>query len=327
MRFVRNSTRALVLALGIGCLSPQVALAEDYPAKSIKLSVGFPAGQMTDLLTRVLAERLSKSLGETVVVENKPGQGGSIALGQLARAKPDGYELMLSPTAALVINPALYKSVSYNTLKEFSPIAKVAEVPFVLVANADMPFDDVQGLIEYARKNPGQLTFSSPGNGTLPHLGMALFQKQTGVSMTHIPYKGSPRAMIDLASGRVNIGFDTEVVTKPFVEGKKMKVLAVTGDERLDSMPDVPTVKESGVSNFELVAWFGIVAPKGTSQHVVSLINRKVKEAAQDEEFVSLLSTTGARPSASSPEEFAQLLASEHTKWEAIVKDSAATVD
>ncbi|MYN14206.1 tripartite tricarboxylate transporter substrate binding protein [Pusillimonas sp. TS35] len=316
---------ALTLALCIACKNSAAETTANYPSKPVTLSVGFPPGQMTDLLTRVLAERLTVSLGQTVVVENKPGQGGSIALARLARAKPDGYELMLSPTAALVINPALYDSISYDTLNDFTPIAKVAEVPFVLVASSQMPFDDVAGMIEYAKKN--RLTYTSPGNGTLPHLGMILFQKKTGTKLTHIPYKGSPRAMSDLASGLVDVGFDTEVVTKPFVESKRMKILAVTGDSRLASLPDVPTIKESGVSDFELVAWFGIVAPKNTPSNIVSLIDASVKQATSEKQFIQALGTTGATPSHATSDELSALMVTELAKWKSIVKESAASVD
>lgn len=321
----RYCITALILTLGISYSGSHAEALADYPSKPVKLSVGFPAGQMTDLLTRVLATRLSASLGETVVVENKPGQGGSIALGHLARAKADGYELMLSPTAALVINPALYDSISYDTLNDFAPVATVAEVPFVLVANATMPFDDVAGLIEYAKKH--KLTHTSPGNGTLPHLGMLLFQRKTGTTLTHIPYKGSPRAMTDLAAGLVDVGFDTEVVTKPFVDAKKMKILAVTGNKRVPSLPNVPTIKESGVPDFELVAWFGVVAPKNTPTEVVALVSTKIQDAVHDEEFVAALGATGATPSPSSPSEFRDLIAAELPKWRSIVKASSATVD
>lgn len=325
MMISRYCITALVLTLGIAGTNAGAQDAVNYPAKPVKLSVGFPPGQMTDLLTRVLAERLSASLGETVVVENKPGQGGSIALGQLARARPDGYELALSPTAALVINPAVYDSLPYDTLRDFTPIAKVAEVPFVLVASAAMPFDDVAGLIEYAKTHT--LTHTSPGNGTLPHLGMLLFQKKTGTELVHVPYKGSPRAMTDMAAGLVDVGFDTEVVTKPFVDSKKMKVLAVTGDERLASMPNVPTIRESGISDFNLVAWFGILAPKDTPSEIVMLLNEKIHDAAQDEKFIAAVASTGAKPSPSTPSEFGDLLASELAKWRSIVKESSATVD
>src|SRR5690625_1834791 len=185
--------------LGLIGFDSAITAAAEYPNKPIRLLVGFPAGQMTDLLTRAVADELSKLLNNPIYVENKPGQGGSIALSQLARSTPDGYTLMLSPPAGLVINPNIYNSINYNTLEDFQPIAQVGEVPFVLIANNEMPFNTVQEFIDYAKERPGELAFISPGNGTLPHLGMVLFQKENNLSLVHVPYKGSPTAVADLA--------------------------------------------------------------------------------------------------------------------------------
>ncbi len=323
---MRYFLKFLVLLLTTGLISSANASA-DYPGKPIKLIVGFPPGQMTDTLTRLLANHLSELLSQPIIVENRPGQGGSIGLAQLARAKPDGYEMALSPTAALVINPALYTSVGYKTLQDFEPVGEIAEVPFVLVANSSMPFSNLAGLIAYAKAHPGKVTFSSPGNGTLPHLGMVLLEQKAGISLTHIPYKGSPKAMIDLAAGRVSVGFDTEVVTKPLIEKKLLKILAVTSAKRLPAFPDVPTIIESGVPDFVLTAWFGLVFPKNTPPDIVKKINAELHKTLENAAFLKLLHSIGASAKPSSSADFAKLIKTESIKWSEIVRASNAKVD
>ena len=317
-----------IFAFTVASMVVMPVQAEDnYPSQTIKLNVGFPAGQMTDLLTRVVADHLGKKLNETVIVQNKPGQGGSMALAQLARSKADGYEIMLSPTAALVITPHLYSAVPYDSTKDFEFIGKVAEVPFVLVARSDMPFDDVAGFLENAKQNPNSITFTSPGNGTLPHLGMTLFQKTTNTSLIHIPYKGSPRAIMDMAAGRVDVGFDTQVVTRPFIEQGQIKLLAVTSEERVDTLPDTPTIREAGIDNFRLVAWFGLVAPKGTPESVINKLSHALKDISENPKYQDQVKSTGAMASWLSKDDFTDLFNAEYTQWKTIVKESGAQID
>lgn len=298
-----------------------------YPDKPVKILVGFPAGQATDSVARLVAERLSQSMSQSFIVENRPGQGGSLALAQLARAAPDGYQMMLSATASLVTNPHLYKSVGYDTLKDFEPIGLVVDLPLVLVATSQAPFDTPNEFFTYAKAHPDKLNFSSSGNGTLSHLAMELLQRDKSISLMHVPYKGSPRAMVDLVAGNVSVGFDTIAVTKPLIDAKRLKLLAVAMPERMALLPDTPTMIESGVPNFVASAWLGMLFPKGTPTEIVNKVNKELQLILEDSKIQSALQSIGAVPRASSVEEFAKLLKSDYLKWGEIVRESGAKVD
>ncbi|NYT36076.1 tripartite tricarboxylate transporter substrate binding protein [Allopusillimonas soli] len=298
-----------------------------YPEKPVTMIIGYPPGQATDIVGRLVAEKLSQRLGQPFVVENKPGQGASLALAQLAKEKPDGYTMVLSATAAYVTNPHLYKSVGYDTLKDFQPIGTLIDFPLVLVARADAPFSDFKSFVAYAKQHPGKLNHTSSGSGTLSHLGMELLQRETGIELTHIPYKGSARAMTDMAAGNVDVGIETVTVTKPFIESGRLKLLGVTVSERLKLYPDVPTLAELGVKDFNVAAWLGMVLPAGTPDAYVKVINAALQSILQDPEVAAKLESVGALPRPSSPEEFADLLKREYETWGEIVKQSGAKVD
>lgn len=298
-----------------------------YPDKPVTMIIGYPPGQATDIVGRLLAEKLGQKLGQPFVVENKPGQGASLALAQLTKAKPDGYAMVLSATAAYVTNPHLYKSVGYDTLKDFQPIGMLIDFPLVMVARADAPFDDFAGFLKYAKEHPGKLNHTSSGNGTLSHLGMELLQHETGIKLTHIPYKGSARAMTDIAAGNVDVGIETVTVTKPFIEAGRLKLLGVTVPHRLKLYPNAPTLDEMGVKGFNVAAWLGMVFPAGTPVEFVKVINDSLQIILKDPEVTKQLESVGAVPRPSSTEEFAQLLKREYATWGEIVKQSGAKVD
>lgn len=298
-----------------------------YPEKPVTMIIGYPPGQATDIVGRLVAEKLGQRLGQPFIVENKPGQGASLALAQLAKEKPDGYTMVLSATAAYVTNPHLYKSVGYDTLKDFQPIGTVIDFPLVMVARADAPFDDFEGFLKYARQNPGKLNHTSSGSGTLSHLGMELLQRETGTELIHIPYKGSARAMTDIAAGNVDVGIETVTVTKPFIESGRLKLLGVTVSNRLKLYPDTPTLDELGVKGFNVAAWLGMVFPAGTPEERVKVINDELQAILQTPEIAAQLESVGALPRPSSTEEFAQLLKREYATWGEIVKQSGAKVD
>lgn len=301
--------------------------APTYPDKPMRILVGFPAGQATDSVARLVAERLSRALLQPVIVENRPGQGGSLALAQLAKAAPDGYQMMLSATASLVTNPHLYKNVGYDTLNDFEPIGLLADLPLVLVATAGAPFNTPQEFLAYAKANPGKLNYSSSGNGTLSHLAMELLQREKEISLTHIPYKGSPRAMADLVAGNVSVGFDTVAVTKALIDAKRLKLLAVALPERMALLPDTPTMIESGVPDFVASAWLGMVFPKGTPTEIVNKMNAEISKVIAQPDIQKSLQAIGAIPLSSSVAEFAALLKSDYAKWGEIVRESGASVD
>lgn len=321
--------RALVAATA-ACLlaaAPLVSLGQQFPDRPIKLLVGFPPGQATDIVARLLGERLSAQLGQPVVIENKPGQGGSIALAQLAKAPADGYTLMLSATASLVVNPHLYKSVGYDTLKDFVPIATVVDLPLLLVAHPSMPFNTFAEFVAYAKANPSKLQHSSSGNGTLSHLGMELLKRDFGMQIQHIPYQGSVRAMTDLIAGNVNVGLDTVAVTLPHVENKRLKLIASASEKRLSLIPETPTIAESGMPGFSASAWLGLLAPRGTPPAAVERISAEVLKIVKDPAVEEKLRVLGAGPRAGTASEFDKLLHKEYESWGRVVRESGARVD
>ncbi len=315
---------ALVLAV-LGLLVMPVADAQG--GKIIKLLVGFPPGQATDLVARVLAEQLGPALGANVIVENRPGQGGSVALAALARSAPDGNTLMLSALASLVANPHLYKSVGYDTLKDVEPIAMVGDLPMVLVVNPSLPVRSLRELIAYAKANPEKLSHSSSGNGTLSHLGMEDLKRRADIKIQHVPYQGSPKAMTDLVAGNVQVAMDTVAVTRPFVQSGKLRALAVTYGTRLPGFPDTPTIIEEGFERYSVSAWLALIGPAGMPKDQVEKISaaleRIVDSAAVSEKYATL----GALRRYMAPTELRTFIAAEHSRWGTIVKAVGATVD
>lgn len=312
------------LLAGVGLC---VALGAQAQDKVTRIVVGFPPGQATDFVARLVAERLGPLLNETVIVENRPGQGGSGALAALAKSPPDGSTVVLSALAALVSNPHLYKNVGYDTLKDFAPVALAADLPLLLVAHPALPVNNVAELVAYARANPDKLTHPSSGNGTLSHLGMEDLKRRAGIRILHVPYQGSPRAMTDLIGGVVNVAMDTVAVTQPFIQSGKMRLLASTYSQRLAAFPDTPTVAEQGYPGFTLSAWLGFVAPAGTPRERVERLSAAVAKIVQSPEIGQKFATLGALPRSAGPEEFRTFMQAEYARWGTIVKAVGAKVD
>jgi tripartite-type tricarboxylate transporter receptor subunit TctC len=298
-----------------------------YPERAIKLLVGFPPGQAIDIVARLLAERLGAALRQPVVVDNKPGQGGSMVLAQVAKSAPDGYTLTLAATAALTVNPHLYPTVGYDTLKDFAPVALVADLPLVLVAHAAMPFDTFGELVAYAKAHPQRLRHGSSGNGTLSHLSMELLKRDTGTRMLHVPYKGSVPAMTDLAAGNLDVGLDTVAAVQPHLQSKRIKTIAVASDKRLPLAPQTPTIAESGLPGFAASAWIGLLFPRGTPAEAVDRIGAEVAKLLADPAVEQQLRTIGASVRPGNAAEFTRLLARENDNWSRIVRESGAKVD
>ena len=326
MHFIRRILTA-VLAVAACALAAPAAQAQLGAGKPVRILVGFPAGQATDIVARLVAEKLSDSLKQPVIVENHPGQGGSIAIAMVAKAPPDGSLLTMSALAGYSVNPHLYKNVGYETLRDLAPVASVADLPLALVVNPELPVHSVAELVAYAKAHPGQLSHCSSGNGTLSHLLMEDFKRRAQVSIVHVPYAGSPRAMTDLVAGRVQVGLDTLTVTMPFVKAGKLRLLAVGTAQRLASMPDVPTIAELGYPGFEAVAWIGLTAPAGTPLAFRERVNADVQAMLKAPEFQQKLEKLGAYPRVGSVADFDSLLKSEQARWAAIVKQSGVTVD
>lgn len=321
----RLVTGSAVLAVAM-CLaiSPQ---ASAQSQKTLRMLVGFPAGQTTDIVARVIAERLSQSLGYPVIVDNRPGQGGSLALGLLAKAPADGSVMTISALASYVANPHLYKSVAYDTLKDFDPLALILDIPIVMVVHPSLPVNSVADLIKYAKDNPDKLTHSSSGNGTISHLAMEEFKRRAGVKIVHVPYQGSTRAMLDLVAGNVQVGMDAVAVTQAFIQSGKMKLLAVGSTKRMSAYPDTPTIAELGFPGFEAAAWVGAAMPAGSPRDVRDRIAAEIVRIVRSPDFEQRMTSLGmvTRPMASP--EFGAYLKSEYERWGRIVKDSGARVE
>jgi tripartite-type tricarboxylate transporter receptor subunit TctC len=316
--------KRLFAALAAACLC---TAAHAQSGKVVKILVGFPPGQATDLVARILAERLGPALGETVIVENRPGQGGSVALAALAKSPPDGSTMMLSALASLVTNPHLYKSVGYDTLKDFEPIALVADLPLLLVVHPSVPAKTLPELIAYAKANPDKLTHSSSGNGTLSHLGMEDLKRRAGITILHVPYQGSARAMTDLMGGAVTVGMDTIAVTQPHIQSGKMRLIAASTAKRPPGFPDTPTIAEQGFQGFNVSAWLGLLYPAGTPKDVIDRTSAALAKIVQSPDVEQKYAALGAIPRYAGSVDFRAFLKDEYQRWGAIVKASGAKVD
>ena len=316
MRRLLIAVAALVLGLG-----------DARSAEITRILVGFPPGQATDMVARLLADRLAPLLGESVIVENRPGQGGSIALGTLLQTPADGHTMVLAPLASMVVNPHMYKSISYDIFRDFAPVAQVADLPLLLVTNPSLPVKTVSELIAYAKANPGKLSNPSSGNGTLSHLGMELFKQRAGISIVHVPYRGSPQAMVDLMSGIVDVAMDTVPVTEPFIRAGKMRLIASAYGKRVPAFPDTPTVAEQGFPEVDLSAWLGIVVAAATPKERVDRLGAAFNQITQSPEIIEKFATLGAIPRALGPAEFGKYLKSEDARWSAVVKTSGVKIE
>jgi tripartite-type tricarboxylate transporter receptor subunit TctC len=298
-----------------------------HGAELNRIMVGFPPGQATDLVARLLAERLGPALGETVIVENRPGQGGSIALASLAQSPADGHTMVLAPLASLVVNPHMYKSVGYDTLKDLAPVALVADLPLLLVVNPALPIKSVADLVAYAKANPEKLAHPSSGNGTLSHLGMEVFKQRAGISILHVPYRGSVPAMTDLMTGIVGVAMDTVAVTEPFIRADKMRLIASAYGKRVAAFPDTPTLAEQGFPEVDLSAWLGIVVSAATPKTRVEKLGTELTRITQSPDIVEKFGRLGAIPRALGPAEFGSYLAREDARWGAVVKASGVRIE
>lgn len=299
---------------------------QDYPKQPITVIVPFSAGGTTDILARSIGQKLGERWGVSVVVENKTGAGGNIGSAQVARAKPDGYTLVLGTIGTHAINPSLYKNMPYDAIKDFSPITRAAMVPNVLVVREDAPFNTVEEMIAYGKANPGKLTFGSSGHGSTLHMSGETFKMMTGVDMVHVPYKGSSPAVADLLGGQITMIFDNLPSALPHIKSGKFKALAVTSAERSAQLPDVPTMAEAGVPGYEVVSWFGLWAPAGTPPQIVAKINKEVVDIIRTPEMQKQILGLGAIPHPESPAEFAAFVDSEGKKWAEVVRGAKLTI-
>jgi tripartite-type tricarboxylate transporter receptor subunit TctC len=324
----RQTRRSLALAAATLLLSATMpALAQNYPAKPIRLVVPFPAAGATDLFARTLAQKVGEILGVTLVVDNKPGAGGAIGSDIAAKATPDGYTLLLTTTSTHSIGPAVTRHLPYDTVRDFTPIAHVGDAPSVMLVPVDAPAGTVSEWIAYARKNPGKLNYASSGNGTIVQLTAELFKAQAGVFVTHIPYKGTALAIPDLISGKIDVLFDSLPTGMPHVRNGRLRALGITTLQRSPLAPELPPIADT-LPGFESNTWFGLYGPKNLPAAVVARINAAANQALGDADFKEKLSRLGIQPAEpGTPAQFAKMVEGDAAKWKKIVVDRKITTE
>ncbi len=313
------------LVVSVACTLP--ACAQGYPDKSIRLVVPYPPGGTADLLARLISQGLGEGLKQPIVVDNRGGAGGNIAAEHVARAPADGYTLLFGNVAVFSINPALYKKVPFDPIRDFAPISLVASVPQILLVHPTMPANSVKELIDHARSNPGTLNYASGGIGSATQLAVELIKTSAQVDIVHVPFKGSGPGLAALAGGQVSMMIENVPTALPFVRSGKLRALAITTAQRSPLVSNLPTLAESGFPGYDLSAWFGIQAPAGTPAPIVARLNQEIVKAVQSPQTKERLSALGADPVANTPEAFAVFIKNELGKWAAIVKQSGATAD
>lgn len=292
-----------------------------WPSKSIRWVIPFPPGGAIDVIARAVGERASKTLGQPIVIDNRPGAGGNIGADIVAKAAPDGYTIM-STSIGMAANPSLYKKLSYDPIKDFSPVGVLAIVPNVLVTNTTQPnVKNVKDVIEAAKQSPGKLSYASAGTGTSIHLSGAMFTSMAQVDMLHVPYKGSGPAVADLLGGQVNYMFDSITSARPHIESGKLRALGVTSAKRNNMLKDVPTIAEAGLPGYEVSPWFGVFAPAGTPTSIIQKLNSAFVDALKQPEIQAKFEAIGAEPVGSSPQELEKLLLEETIRWTRLIKE------
>ena len=298
-----------------------------YPEKPIKIIIGFPAGGPLDAHIRLLIDKLQTSLGQPVIVDYKVGAGGAVGAQFVAQSPADGYTVLLANTGTMVINPAIYTKSPYDTLKDFQPIARTAQQPLALIVNKDIAANSLKEFVAYAKANPGLLNYGSAGNGGISHLVPEMLKNETGIFMVHIPFKGSAPAFTDLIAGHVQFMAESVPQAANYAKQGKVKALAVTSAKRNPALPNTPTVLETGVANFEVVGFYGILAPKGTPPDVANKLSQAFKETLESPDIQKKMIDQGADPAYLNPDQFTKFLNSEMPRWAKAVKQAGAKID
>ena len=308
-------------------LSTAQSAAQNYPQKPIRMIVPFTPGGSTDILARSIGQELSKAWGQSVVIENIAGAGGSIGADKAAKSPADGYTLLMGHIGTLAVNPSLYPKLPYNPIKDFAPVAWVARVPNVLVVNPNVPAKSVQELVALAKSKPGQLSYGSGGNGSAANLATEYFKMQTETAILHIPYRGTAPAVTDLMGGQIQMLFTGAPAVMGQVKNGQLRALAVSSPKRLDALPDLPTVAEAGYKNFEADQWYGVVAPAGTPRDIVLKLNQQINVALNSAELKKRLTTEGAVATPETPEAFGKLIAQEIERWRPVITSGRVKAD
>jgi len=320
-----NSRIALLLATLIPAMVGVTAAAQTYPAKAVRIVVGYPPGGPTDLLARIIAQKLAESWGQQVLVDNRPGASGMIGAEVTVRAAPDGYTLLMVPVT-YAVTPSLFAKMPYDAVKDLAPVAQVAAAPFILVVHPTLPVKTVKDLITLARSQPGQINYASASAGGMPHLAGELFNTMTGVKMVHIPYKGAAPATTDLLAGQVSLMFNNMLSAMPQVKNGRLRAVAVTSNKRSTALPDLPTIAET-VPGYEASGWYAALAPAATPRELISKINNDMNRIMRMPDVTQRLAGDGVEAVGTTPEQFGNYLRSEIAKWGKVVKASGAKAD
>ena len=324
MRFIRNGFFVLISLLS---LMTQSVANPTFPNKPIKIIIGFPAGGPLDAHIRLLTDRLQTTLGQSVIIDYKAGAGGTVGAQFVAQAPADGYTLLLANTGTMVINPAIYNQLPYDTLKDFQPIARTAQQPLALIVNNEVPAQSLREFIDYIRRNPGKVNYGSAGNGGISHLVPEMLKQETKTFMVHIPYRGSAPAFMDLMAGQVQFMAESIPQAANYAKQGKLRALAVTSSKRNSALPDVPTVNETGVAKLEVVGFYGVLAPKNTPHDVVLKLSNSFKQTLESKEIQQKMISQGADPAFLNAEDFSAFLKKEMPKWAVVVKQAGAKID
>src|SRR2546425_123775 len=317
--------KALSGFVGCGLLIASVAAAQSYPSRPVRIVIPLSPGGTTDVPGRIIAQKLSETLGQQFFVENRAGAGGTIGTDFVAKSRPDGYTLLLS-ASPFVIAPHVYKNMPYDTLADFAPVIRIATGPYVLVVHPSLGVNSVKELIAQAKKEPGKIDFASSGNGGAQHLVTELFMYMTGIKLNHVPYKGSGPAQQDLMSGIIKVSFVGTPIAIPHMKSGRLKALGVSTAKRSPEMPEVPTIAEAGVPGYEAIVWIGLLAPAGTPRDIVAKLNGEIGRLMRADEVKKLIAPTGMEPDPDTPAQFAAHLKADYDKWGKGVRDSGATV-
>ena len=323
---IPSTLRRTLLGLAAAACLPLAAWAQAYPNKPITLLVPFPPGGPTDLVARVLAKKMSEQMSQSIVIDNKPGANGNIAAVAAAKAPADGYTVLYN-TSSITLSPALYKNLAYDVQRDLAPVALTAVVPLALVVNPGVPVNNVREFIAYAKANPGKLSYGSAGNGNVTHLAAFQLVRHHDIDATHVPYRGSAPADVDLVAGQIQFMTDTINSVMPFVKDKRLKLLAMTTSQRMSLFPEVPTLGETVMPGFEAGAWQGIMVPANTPKAVVQRLNAEINKALQSAEVKERLALQGAEPLGSTPEEYGAYVKKELARWAAVVKATGVTLE
>ena len=317
----------ILLALFLLAGVTNSALAQSWPSRQVRLVIPFAPGGGADIAGRVIGQELSDVLKQPVIIENRTGAGGTIAPNNVAKSPPDGYSMVMGHLGGIAIAPHLYKDLPFDPIKDLSPVTLCVNGLSVLVVNPDLPVKTVGELIAYAKANPSKLSFSSAGSGTDTHLAGELFKTMTGTSMVHVPYKGGAPALVDLLAGRVQLAFASVATTITSIQAGKLRAIAMTGKNRFEGLPGVPTISESGVPGYEINNWYGIFVPANTPQDIIQRVNAETIKVLQKPEVRAKLIAAGLEPVWSTPKEFSDYVRAETDKWRKIVADSGAKAE